>query len=281
MEWNPRLRERERETERALQARGSWVLFLRTRPPPTGVKIAEIGKRGFQGQKAPVSQCSRNRCFKISPFSLWSPVEKCVFLTQSAHFWGTGKWEFLTLKPSFPNFGDFDLCRGRTGSQFCLPSDSDNPQMRRSFFVQASSDKAHLLADSGSRNPSWFTELSGVIRAIRANRKFDWFMRIGLTHYKKWGFNCEWFERVDSSESRCESPMPLRKSHFQGVTSWSIMGRCSSRLWKPLITNREKCKGTSGCCGNAQEPWWRHPRVVKRRTCYKPPKPRKSNIWNE
>ena len=40
-------------------------------------------------------------------------------------------------------------------------------------------------------------DLSGVSRAIRANRviranrKFEWFVRIGLTHYKNRGFNCE------------------------------------------------------------------------------------------
>ena len=44
---------------------------------------------------------------------------------------------------------------------------------------------------------------------IRANRKFEWFGRIGLTRYKNRGFNCEWFARIDSRESRCESPVPL------------------------------------------------------------------------
>ena len=40
-------------------------------------------------------------------------------------------------------------------------------------------------------------------RVIRANRKFEWFVRIGLTRYKNRGFNCEWFARIDSPrESR-------------------------------------------------------------------------------
>ena len=30
---------------------------------------------------------------------------------------GAGKWEFLTPKPSFPDLGDFDSCRGWTRSQ--------------------------------------------------------------------------------------------------------------------------------------------------------------------
>ena len=54
-------------------------------------------------------------------------------------------------------------------------------------------------------------DLSGL---IRANRKFEWFVRIGLTRYKNRAFNCEWFARIDSRESRCESPVPLRFFRF-------------------------------------------------------------------
>ena len=36
--------------------------------------------------------------------------------------------------------------------------------------------------------------LSGV---IRANRKFEGFSRIGLTHYNNRGFNCEFIFRID------------------------------------------------------------------------------------
>ena len=46
-------------------------------------------------------------------------------------------------------------------------------------------------------------------RVIRANRKFELFVRTGLTCYRNRGFNCEWFARIDSRESRCESPVPL------------------------------------------------------------------------
>ena len=49
-------------------------------------------------------------------------------------------------------------------------------------------------------------------RVIRANRKFEWFVRIGLTRYKNRGFSCEWFARIDSRESGWESPVPLRLS---------------------------------------------------------------------
>ena len=53
--------------------------------------------------------------------------------------------------------------------------------------------------------------LSGV---IRTNRKFEWFGRIGQACYKNRGLNCEWFARIDSRESRCESPVPLTTVHF-------------------------------------------------------------------
>ena len=39
-------------------------LGLRTRRPCTGVKIPKIGKRGFQGQKTPISQCPRKGRFE-------------------------------------------------------------------------------------------------------------------------------------------------------------------------------------------------------------------------
>ena len=44
-------------------------------------------------------------------------------------------------------------------------------------------------------------------------------MRIGLTRYKNRGFNCESFARIDSRESRCESPVPLRgKISTEGIS---------------------------------------------------------------
>ena len=42
-----------------------------------------------------------------SPFSCSALCRQRDFLTQSALFWGGGKWGFLTPKPSFPDFGDF------------------------------------------------------------------------------------------------------------------------------------------------------------------------------
>ena len=56
-------------------------------------------------------------------------------------------------------------------------------------------------------------------RPIRANRKFEWFVRIAETRHKNRGFNCEWFARIDSRESRCESPVPLR----MGISTFFIL----------------------------------------------------------
>ena len=74
--------------------------------------------------------------------------------------------------------------------------------------------------------------LSGV---IRANRKFEWFMRIGLTRYKNRGFNCEWFTRIDSRESRCESPVPLSRHTFKQRSTWRVPNPPGAN---PLVAER-------------------------------------------
>ena len=60
---------------------------------------------------------------------------------------------------------------------------------------------------------------------IRANRTFEWFVQIGLTHYKNRGFNCEWFARIDSRESRCKSQETLTlrfRSCFLNVGTYGL-----------------------------------------------------------
>ena len=93
--------------------------LLRKRSPFTGVKIAKIGKRGFRGQKTPISQCPRNGRFesKKSPFLYRAPQGKWGFLDKTPISGTLGHGSFLTPKPSFPDFGDFDPCRGQTLSQ--------------------------------------------------------------------------------------------------------------------------------------------------------------------
>ena len=87
---------------------------LRTRRPCTGVKIPKIGKRGFRGQKTPISRCSRKGRFesKNPHFSTGLHKENGDFLTQIALFWGIGKWEFFDPETLFSRFwGFWPLCR--------------------------------------------------------------------------------------------------------------------------------------------------------------------------
>ena len=56
---------------------------------------------------------------------------------------------------------------------------------------------------------SGFARLSGV---IRANRKFEWFVRIGLKRYKNRGFNCEWFARIALRIARATKGSPGERS---------------------------------------------------------------------
>ena len=80
-------------------------------------------------------------------------------------------------------------------------------------------------------------DLSGVIRANRFARfaRITRFARIGKSSdscesawraIKIGGFNCEWFARSDSRESRCESPVPLSPSSIE-----LFMRNVLSEIW--------------------------------------------------
>ena len=58
-----------------------FALVLRKRLPPTRVKIAKIRKRGFRGQKTPISQCPRHGRFdaKIPIFHVEPCREMWIF----------------------------------------------------------------------------------------------------------------------------------------------------------------------------------------------------------
>ena len=71
---------------------------------PSGRKPRKSLKKVFLGLLAQ----SLALCVKKSPFLYRAPD----FLTESAHFWGTGKWEFFDPETLFSRFGDFDPCRG-------------------------------------------------------------------------------------------------------------------------------------------------------------------------
>ena len=97
-------------------------LWFRTRPPPTGVRITKSGNEGFGVKKLPFPSAPEKGALsqKFPHFPCGALYRNGDLLTQSALFW---HWEmglfgtFLTPKPSFPDFGDFDPFRGRTRSQ--------------------------------------------------------------------------------------------------------------------------------------------------------------------
>ena len=82
---------------------------LRKRRHCTGVKIPKIGKRGFRGQKTPISHRLRQGRFesKNPHFSTGLHKENGDFSTQSALFWGDGKWEFFDPETLFSRFWGF------------------------------------------------------------------------------------------------------------------------------------------------------------------------------
>ena len=73
-----------------------------------GSKSPKAGKEGSgsKNSRFPAPQVRAIRIKNPLSLSLWFSVEKWGFL-DSKH-----RWDFLTLKPSFPDFGD--PCKGRT-----------------------------------------------------------------------------------------------------------------------------------------------------------------------
>ena len=82
-------------------------LCLRIPPPPTRVKIPKIGKRRFYGQKTPISQRPRKGRFESNKnLSVQGTTRITGIFGLKAPFSGAlGNGSFLTLKPSFPDFG--------------------------------------------------------------------------------------------------------------------------------------------------------------------------------
>ena len=107
------------KSAKASTQRSDKAQTLRTRRPPTGVKIHKIGKRGFRGQKTPISQCTRKGRFESkNPIVLVEPcLEMGIFRLKAPFSGALGNGSFLTPKPAFPDFVDFDPHRGSTRSQ--------------------------------------------------------------------------------------------------------------------------------------------------------------------
>ena len=85
------------------------LLELRTRRPCTEVKIPKIGKRGFRGQKTPIShQPGKGQFESENPrFSTGHDKENGDFLTQIALFQVGGKWGFFDPETLFSRFWGF------------------------------------------------------------------------------------------------------------------------------------------------------------------------------
>ena len=83
-------------------------LSLGTRLPLTGVKIPKITH--FQPPQKKVFRVQK------SPLLYRAPQGKWDFGLGTPFSGAVGNGGFLTLKPSFPDFGDFDPCKGQMRS---------------------------------------------------------------------------------------------------------------------------------------------------------------------
>ena len=101
-----------------------------------------------------------------------------------------------------------DFCRF-----FAFPGNysSAKPQIRfcNHIFVNGKGFSWSLRPEKWRIRANRFARLSAN-HPIHANRKFEWFVRIGLTRYKNRGFfNCGMIRANRFARSRCESPVPL------------------------------------------------------------------------
>ena len=77
---------------------GGWAVAEKQFHYPTGAEIPKIGKRGFRGQKTPISSRPRKGRFQ------GHHKENGDFWTESALFWGDRKWEFFDPETLFSGF---------------------------------------------------------------------------------------------------------------------------------------------------------------------------------
>ena len=104
---------------------GSWNIRFAKASAPSPI----LGKEGFGVKPTPISQCPRNGRFesKNPQFSTGPHKENGDFLTQSAHFWDTRKWEFFDPETLFSRFWRFwPLC----GADAFAKSENINNWMR-------------------------------------------------------------------------------------------------------------------------------------------------------
>ena len=88
-----------------------WVLDIRGQNP-------QNRERGFQSQKSHFPP-PQKRVFRVkeSPFSAIFPCSALgIFRLRAPVSGGAGNGAYLALKPPFPDFGDFDPCKGQMDS---------------------------------------------------------------------------------------------------------------------------------------------------------------------
>ena len=101
--------------------------FCESVGPVQGSKSPKSGKEGFGVKKLPFPITSEKGALSQKiPISLVEPCREMGIFSLKAPISGAlGNGSFLTPKPSFPDFGDFDPCTGPTLSQppFGFPRD--------------------------------------------------------------------------------------------------------------------------------------------------------------
>ena len=91
----------------------TWGQELRKRRPLQGSKSPKSGKEGFGVKKLPFPSVPEMGALSQKiPVSLHTSTRRMGIFRLKAPISGTlGNGSFLTPKPSFPDFGDFDPCR--------------------------------------------------------------------------------------------------------------------------------------------------------------------------
>ena len=170
--------------------------FANAPAPYRGRNPKKIGKRGFRGQKPPISPLPQKRAIWVP---IWISLQGS---TRKMGIFDRKRGVFVPRNP-VPDFGDFDPYRGRARSQNLLGPETSRwgGGLTRETFVPSLESLSSLgfeeRKESGMSqefcrdvpDPWGCSELSGVIRANRFAR----FARIG------------WFAPIGNSSDSCES----------------------------------------------------------------------------
>ena len=115
--------------------------FAKASAPYRGQNRENREKRvsGSKNSHFPVSQKEMGALSQKTPIFLVEPCREMGIFWLKAPISGTlGNGSFLTPKPSFPDFRDFDPCRGRTLSKVWVPFSCLNFSTRSIFSTAGS-----------------------------------------------------------------------------------------------------------------------------------------------